>query len=108
MQLIFEETVAIIAVFVFPPNESWRSLVNFDYLYGGMDFPVAKDPMTFPKVVRDKLIFFNSSKCSTLIVSLFCIFSEPARSHKLIFILLVNKIILYMIFWKERPLKSRG
>jgi hypothetical protein len=34
----FVVIVAIIAVKVFPPKESCKSLVNFDYRKGGFDF----------------------------------------------------------------------
>lgn len=54
--------VAIITVKVLPPNESCKSLVNFDYLNGGL-FLSLKHDITFPSVVKDKFMFFNSSKC---------------------------------------------
>lgn len=41
--------------------------------------------MTFPKVVNDLLIDFNSFKWATEISSFLFIFSDPAKSHKYIF-----------------------
>jgi len=75
------------AVFVFPPIESCSNRVNLDYRYGAMLLPVANDPMTLPKVVRERLMFLSYSKCYPVIVSPLCIFYEPAKSQRLIFIL---------------------
>lgn len=82
--------VAIIAVYVLPPKESCKSLVNFDYRNGGFEFLSDRLPITFPKVVNDKLIFFNSSKCSCSIFYALFIFYDPAKSHRFIFILLYD------------------
>ena len=60
-QLLFPAIAAIKIVLVFPPRESWRSLVSLDYLKGGIVLVVvARDPMTLPRVVRERLIFLSS------------------------------------------------
>ena len=52
------ETLANITVFVFPPNEFWSNLVNFESLYGiCCDLPSTNALITFPKALNDKFIF---------------------------------------------------
>lgn len=60
-----EFTAAIKVVLVFPPKESYKSLVIFESLYGIWSFflPYASEEITFPKHDRLKLIVFNSIKC---------------------------------------------
>ena len=55
------QIAATINVFVFPPNESCRSRVNFEFRYGMcVDLPSTKAEMTLPSVDKDKLIFVAS------------------------------------------------
>ena len=70
------------AVLELPPRDCWRMRVSFDSRYGTwVDFLSVSEVITLPKVVRDKLIIFASSRvCPTAWV--FSIFSEPARSTK--------------------------
>ena len=63
MLLIEGEILPTIKVKVFNVNESWRSLVNLDYLKGGTPLALLERlAITFPRVVNDWLIFFNSRK----------------------------------------------
>ena len=73
-------------VFVFPPKESCRSLVNLESLYGICPpfFPSTKEFITFPSAVKDKLIlapYFNLSPVASVLDCL----SEPAKSTRFIF-----------------------
>ncbi len=49
-------------VYVLPVNESLRILVSFDSLKAPEAFlsPLDRAYITFPRVVRDKLMFFSS------------------------------------------------
>lgn len=54
-----------IKVEVLAVKESWRSLVSLDYLKAAIPLlPEDKLWITFPRVVRDWLIFLSSLKCS--------------------------------------------
>ena len=83
----FEEgdILPIINVLVFIVKDYWSNRVNFDSLNAAtLDFLVLdKELITFPKVVKDKLMFFNYSKWSFTINYFLLIFSLPAKSHKL-------------------------
>jgi len=74
-----------IKVKVLPVRDYWRSRVNFDYLNAPAAFlsPLDSAKITFPKVVKERLIFFNSFNCSSPIAYFLLIFSDPAKSHKL-------------------------
>ena len=76
MFLVEGEILPIINVFVLPTNESWSNLVNFDSRNAdlSLESPLDKDFITFPKVVKDKLIFFNSYRCSRAIFYFLLIF----------------------------------
>lgn len=54
-------------VLVFMVKDSWSSRVSFDSLKAAtFDFlPLESVYMTLPSVVRDKLIFLSSCKCSS-------------------------------------------
>ena len=70
MLFIDGEMLPTIKVKVFPVKESWSSLVNFDYLKEATLLVLLdKLAITFPKVVNDWLIFFNSLKWSLVIAS---------------------------------------
>jgi hypothetical protein len=58
------EIAPTIKVFVFYVNDSCNNLVNFDYLKIALlvFVPFEREFITFPKVVRDKFIFFNYYK----------------------------------------------
>ena len=95
----------IMKVNVFDVNDSWRSLVNFDYLNEGIFFPpLDKLYITFPNVVSDWFIFFSSLKWSFPIYSFLLTFSDPARSHKLSLAFLKNPLLSgwidYNKIWK--------
>lgn len=65
----------------------------FNYLYGIGSLVLCDNLwMTFPRVVKLWLIFYNSLKCSLLITSALFIFSLPAKSHKLILLFLTNML----------------
>jgi hypothetical protein len=50
-----------IAVLEFPPNESCKRRVNFEFRYGiCVDFPSTNAEITLPNVDNDKLIFVAS------------------------------------------------
>lgn len=59
------DAAAIKVVLVFPPRESYRSLVIFESLYGICCdlLPYAKDDITLPSDVSDRLIVFSSKRC---------------------------------------------
>lgn len=65
--LFFEEgdIAPTMNVLVFPISDYWSKRVSFDYLKieEFLTDPFDKALITFPNVVKDKLIFFNSSKC---------------------------------------------
>lgn len=62
------EILPIIKVKVLAVNESCKSRVNFDSRNAGtLLLPLDKLYITFPKVERDWLIFFNYLKCSSAI-----------------------------------------
>lgn len=66
--------------FVFPPNESCSSLVNFESLYGTkLLFASTNADITFPSADSDKLIFVASFRVSPLAPVLLCR-SLPAKS----------------------------
>lgn len=44
--------------------------------------PLDRLYMTFPRVVKDWLMFLNSLKCSLFIYSLLLTFYEPAKSQR--------------------------
>lgn len=73
------------SVFVLPPKESCKSLVNFESLYGICPpfFPSTKALITFPSAVSDKLILAPYLSLSPVAYVLDCL-SEPARSTKFI------------------------
>lgn len=73
--------LAIIIVLVFPPSESCNILVSFESLYG-INFPSTNAEITFPKALKDKLIFAASLNPSPTALVCFC-FSLPAKSTKL-------------------------
>lgn len=58
-QVALGAIAAIIAVLVLPPKVSCKSLVSFDYRYGGTAFGLERQLITFPSVVSDKLIFLS-------------------------------------------------
>ena len=69
---------------VLPVSESCSNLVNFDYRNDAtLLLLLDREAMTFPSVVRDWLMFFNSLKWSLFISSPLLTFSDPAKSHKL-------------------------
>ena len=49
-------------------SESCSSLVSFDYRKGATLLPLLllRDAITFPSVVSDWLMFFNSAKCAAV------------------------------------------
>jgi hypothetical protein len=50
--------LAIITVLVLPPNESCKSLVSLESLYGiCWDLPSTRAEITLPNALKDKLIF---------------------------------------------------
>lgn len=54
-------TIRTITVFEFPPKESWRSRVSFEFLYGiWVLLPSTRAEITLPRVANDKLIFVAS------------------------------------------------
>lgn len=83
------EIVPIKTVLVFPTNDSCSRRVSFDYLKMDKFLVSSFDSIliTFPKVVKDRLIFFSSFKCSFVISSFLFIFYDPAKSHKFNFAL---------------------
>ena len=86
----------IIKVLVLPTRDYWRSLVSFDYLKNDklLPLPFERELITFPNVVNDKLIFFNSYKCSVFICYLLLIFYDPARSQRLNRALWIRNLLL--------------
>jgi len=53
-----------IYVKVFSVRDDCSNLVNFDYLKAAtLFYPEDKADITFPKVVKDKLIFFSYFNC---------------------------------------------
>ena len=79
------ETVAIITVLELPPRESCNKRVNIESLYGiKPPLPSTKEEMTFPKAVRERLIFVAYKNLSPIEPVLLCR-SEPAKSTKLNF-----------------------
>lgn len=78
----------IMIVFVLPINDYCSKRVSFDYRNIDVFFmacPLVRKFMTFPNVVRDKLMFFSSFKWSSPIAYFLFIFYEPAKSHRLNF-----------------------
>ena len=72
----------IIIVFVFPPNESYNNLVNFESLYGiCYVFPSTNAEITFPNADNDKLIFVASLSRSP-VAYVFDYLSLPAKSTR--------------------------
>jgi len=80
-------TAAIKVVLVFPPRLSCKSLVIFESLYDICDllFPWARAWITFPRLLKLRLIRLSSSKCSLPMDSSLWIFSDPAKSQRLSF-----------------------
>ena len=74
-------TVAIRNALVPPEKVSWSSLVNLESLYGTKSLFSDSCWMTFPNVVRLKLIFFISDKWPISNSSCLFSFSLPAKSH---------------------------
>ena len=81
------ETVATRYVWVFPPTESWRRRVSLDSRKGTCGCALEEESywITFPRVVRDRLMFLSSSKCFACISSSLLTFSEPAKSPRFSF-----------------------
>lgn len=80
-------------VFVFPPKESWRSLVSFESRYGTcFVFPSTKAEITFPKAESDKLIFVASFILSPVAPVLLAL-SLPAKSTKFNFPFLIMPLL---------------
>lgn len=109
---IFGDIVAIRVVFVFPPRESYKSLVNYESLYGTWFYLLLgeKSPfltcllsferaeITFPRVVKDKLIVFISLKCTEFYwksVSLEWIFLNQLSRKDLIW--LFTSCLFYLV-----------
>lgn len=68
-----------IRVFEFPPKESCRSRVSFEFLYGmWVDRPSTSAEITFPSVERDKLILLASFRRIPVAPVLLCL-SEPCK-----------------------------
>lgn len=72
---------AIIRVLLFPPNESASNLVNFEFLYGTWEAPFTNKFITFPSVVKDKLMLIPSFNPSSEVFVCFY-FSDPAKSTR--------------------------
>lgn len=90
---------AIIRVLVFPPNESFRILVNLESLYGicvlaipGVEVPFFlccdRILIQFPKASKLLLIFAPSVIPFGVLTG--CIFSDPAKSIMNIFAVLLS------------------
>lgn len=78
------ETQAIIVVLEFPPNESWRILVNLESLYGICPVPFfssVRALITKPRLSKPLLILIPSFK-SCPVAPVFFILSDPAKSTK--------------------------
>ena len=69
MLLMDGEIFPTINVKVLPVKDSCKSLVNLDSRNAGTPLDLVEDrfDITFPKVVKDWLIFFNYWKCYPLI-----------------------------------------
>ena len=69
-QLAFPAIAATRTVLVLPPRLSCSRRVSLDSLKGAMLVLLeeARVDITFPRVVKDKFIFFSSSKCAVVIV----------------------------------------
>jgi hypothetical protein len=81
-------------VLVLPPSESYSNLVNLESLYGICElFPSTKQVMTFIKADRDKFILVASLNLWP-VDPVFFYFSDPARSTRLSFPIL----IFYLLF----------
>lgn len=69
-------------VLLLPPKDYWRILVSFESRYGTCSFfSDVRALMTFPRQLRDLLMFLASSSCWPLTPVLET-FSEPAKSTK--------------------------
>lgn len=80
-------------VYVFPVKDYCNNLVSFDYLNAATILVFEdNEAITFPKVVKDWLIFLSSWKCYVPIVSPLFIFYEPAKSHRLSLAFCIIKI----------------
>lgn len=78
-----------------PPNESYKSLVNFESLYGICTFFLeTKADMTFPNVDKDKLMAFASFNLWSF-AYVFDYLSEPAKSTKFNLLFLIVSIFLF-------------
>jgi hypothetical protein len=79
------------AVLAFPPKDSESSLVSLDSLYGTklLSLPSVRALITFPKVVRERLIPFASFKVYPL-APVFPTFSDPAKSTRYNFPILTD------------------
>ena len=64
IELLCNEQFTIKPVLKLPPKDSYNNLVNFESLYGIWSLLVVNELITEPRHVRDKLIFFASSKVS--------------------------------------------
>ena len=70
------DRLAIINVFVFPVSDYWSKRVNFDSLKAPDIFlsPLDRAYITFPKVVKERFIFFNYFNCISPMASFLFIF----------------------------------
>lgn len=71
-------------VYVFPVRDYCSNLVSLDYLKAATAFlsPLERAKMTFPKVVRDRLIFLSYLSCTSVMAYFLLIFYDPAKSHR--------------------------
>ncbi len=96
------EILPTMKVKVFPVKESWSKRVNFDYRNAAiLLFLLDRLAITFPKVVKDWLMFFSYLKWSSFISSLLFTFSDPAKSHKLSL-----AFYIFLLFTLNIPLPS--
>lgn len=94
------EMFPTIKVKVLPVSESWSKRVNFDSRNEATLFTLLdKLAITFPKVVKDWLMFLSSLKCSLLMSSALFTFSEPAKSQRFSLAFLVAAFVLESTLW---------
>mmetsp|Transcript_19 Transcript_19/g.33 ORF Transcript_19/g.33 Transcript_19/m.33 type:complete len:237 (+) Transcript_19:1309-2019(+) len=83
------ETLMTSQVLALPPRDSWSMRVSLESRYGMcVDFPSVKALITLPRAERERLILLASSSLSP-VAPVFLTISEPAKSTKLILLVLV-------------------
>lgn len=98
-----------INVNVFPVSESWSNRVSFDYLNEATLFTLLERlAITFPRVLKDWLIFLSSLKWSSLMSSPLLTFYDPAKSQRFSLAFFVFRYILENILLRQGVSTTKG